>query len=79
MQLHGKGNPRFYGGAMTDQFTSLSPAAMRDILAKIDESLAIFERHSGRLHASEFHAKSMLLALRAQMMERLRNHPDGAD
>jgi hypothetical protein len=66
----------FQCGLMTDQFTSLSPAALRDIIAKIDESLAVFERHSGRLHATEFQAKNMLLALRARMMERLQNHPE---
>lgn len=65
--------------AMTDQFTSLSPTALRDIIAKIDESLAIFERHSGRLHAAEFQAKNMLLALRSRMLERLEHHPDGGN
>jgi len=62
---------------MTDQFTSLSPAAMRDIIAKIDESLAVFEQHTGRLHTSEFQAKTMLIALRTRMIERLQSHPDG--
>jgi hypothetical protein len=62
---------------MTDQFTSLSPAAMRDIIAKIDESLAIFARHAGHLHASEEQAKNLLLALRKRMLERLENHPEG--
>lgn len=62
---------------MTDQFTSLSPAALRDIIAKIDESLAIFAQQSDRLHATELQAKSMLMALRARMVERLENHPDG--
>jgi hypothetical protein len=62
---------------MTDQFTSLSPAALRDIIANIDESLAVFGRHAGRLHATEFQAKNMLLALRARMVERLANHPEG--
>ena len=64
---------------MTDQFTSLSPAAMRDIITKIDESLSVFDRHTGRLHTSEFQAKMMLIALRAQMIERLKLHPEGGE
>jgi hypothetical protein len=62
---------------MTDQFTALSPVALRDIIAKIDESLAIFELHTDRLHATELQTKSMLVVLRARLVERLENHPDG--
>lgn len=62
--------------AMTDQFTSLSPAALRNIIANIDESLAIFAQHPDRLHATELQAKSQLVALRAQMVARLEKHPE---
>lgn len=61
---------------MTDQFTSLSPTALRDILAHIDSTLAIFALYPDRLHATELQAKSMLVKLRAQIVERLENHPD---
>ena len=61
---------------MTDQYTSLSPAALRDIIANIDETLAVFDRHPDRLRASELKVKVMLIALRAQVLEQLENHRD---
>lgn len=61
---------------MTDQFTSLTPAAMRDIIAQIDKSLAIFERHQGSLNVAELQAKNMLAALRERMVDGLLAHPD---
>jgi hypothetical protein len=61
---------------MTDQYTSLSPAALRDIITNIDETLAVFARHPDRLRATELKVKVMLIALRAQVVEQLESHPD---
>ncbi len=63
---------------MTDQFTSLTPAAIREIIAHIDESIAVFSKYTGRLTASEIQVKSMLTALRRQLLEQLdRQGKDG--
>ena len=61
---------------MTDQYTSLRPAALKDIIAHIDESLAVFSRHSHPLSESEVQIKRMLGALRARLAEKLANHPE---
>lgn len=61
---------------MTDQFTALSPTALRDIIANIDRSLEIYAQYADRLHATELQAKSMLLALRARIVAQLENHPE---
>ncbi len=56
---------------MTDQFASLSPTAIKDIIVHLDESIAVFEKYKGRLTASEIQVKSMLAALRRQLLEQL--------
>ena len=61
---------------MTDQFTSLSPAALKDIVAHLDDSLEVFARQSGELTAADAQIKKMLIALRAKLIEKLENHPD---
>jgi hypothetical protein len=61
---------------MTDQYTSLSPAALKDIITHIDQSLAILARHLDGLSATELQIKKMLMALRARLVDRLENHPD---
>ena len=61
---------------MTDQFTSLSPAALKDIVAHLDDSLEVFTRQSGELTAADVQIKKMLIALRAKLIEKLENHPD---
>jgi hypothetical protein len=58
---------------MTDQFTSLTPSAIREILAHIDESLAVFEKNKGRISITDLRIKSMLTTLRAQLNEQLDN------
>jgi hypothetical protein len=58
---------------MTDQFTSLTPAAIRDIVVHLDESIAVFDKYKGRMTASEIQVKSMLAALRRQLLEQLHN------
>ena len=65
-----------YWQAMTDQYTFLSPAALRDIIANLDQSLAVFDRYPGRLPANELQVKKMLIALRARLIEQLENHPE---
>jgi hypothetical protein len=61
---------------MTDQYTSLSPAALKDIITHIDQSLAILARHRDRLNATESQIKKMLMALRAKLVDKLERHPD---
>lgn len=61
---------------MTDQFTSLNPAALRDIVGHLDESLAVLARQPERLSAADLQIKKMLIALRARLVEKLENYPD---
>jgi hypothetical protein len=56
---------------MTDQFTSLTPAAIKEIITHIDESVAVFEKYRGRMSAPELQVKSMLMAMRRQLIEQL--------
>ena len=56
---------------MTDQFTSLTPLAIREIVTHIDESIAVFDKYKGRMTASELQVKSMLTALRSQLLDQL--------
>lgn len=59
---------------MTDQFTSLTPAAIKEIITHIDESVAVFAKYKGRMTASEIQVKSMLMALKRQLLEQLDQH-----
>ncbi|MDB6113580.1 MAG: hypothetical protein JWQ62_525 [Lacunisphaera sp.] len=61
---------------MTDQFTSLSPAALKDIVAHIDRSLSVFARHPNPLSAPELQIKKMLEVLRTRLADKLQNHPE---
>lgn len=61
---------------MTDQFTSLTPTAIREIVAHIDESIAVFDKYKGRMTASELQVKSMLTALRSQLQDQLKRQRD---
>ena len=56
---------------MTDQFTSLTRAAIKEIITHIDESIAVFEKYKGRISAAELQVKSMLMATRRQLIEQL--------
>lgn len=56
---------------MTDQFTSLTPTAIKEIITHIDESIGVFEKYKGRMSAPELQVKSMLMAMRRQMIEQL--------
>jgi hypothetical protein len=56
---------------MTDQFTSLPVAALKGIIAHLDESISLMDRHDGRLTLSEIQVKSMLTAVRRQLQEHL--------
>jgi len=50
------------------------------VLGLLDESLSIFNRHEvGSLTAKQVSVKSMLTALRAQMMHKLRRVREAAD
>lgn len=61
---------------MTDQFTSLTPAAIKEIIAHIDESISVFEKYRGRMTGTEVKVKSMLITLRAQLIEQLGKQHD---
>jgi hypothetical protein len=61
---------------MTDQFTSLTATAIKEIVAHIDNSLAVFEKYRGRMSVPEVQVKSMLTALRKQMLEQLQRQLD---
>ncbi|HYC71970.1 MAG TPA: hypothetical protein VEB66_12230 [Opitutaceae bacterium] len=61
---------------MTDQFTSLSSAAIKEILSHIDNSLSAFEKYKGRMSVPELQVKSMLTALRKQMAEQLQRQAE---
>ena len=61
---------------MTDQFTSLSAAALRDIVAHIDASLAVFARQAERPSAADAQIKKMLITLRTRLLEKLENLPE---
>jgi hypothetical protein len=56
---------------MTDQFTALTPSAMRQIIENLDDSLLVLERYKGRMTASQLQLKSMLGAIRRQLAEEL--------
>lgn len=56
---------------MTDQFTSLTSTAIREIIAHLDNSLLVFDKYKGRMSVAELQVKSMLSALRKQMQEQL--------
>lgn len=56
---------------MTDQFTSLSPRALKEIIEKLDEGLAQFERRPTPLPAAELKIQRMMRELRARLAERL--------
>ncbi|HWA25807.1 MAG TPA: hypothetical protein VG734_09110 [Lacunisphaera sp.] len=67
---------------MTDQFTSLPVAALKDIVTHLDESIQLMENHKGRMSASEIQVKSMLSAVRRQLQEHIaakegKNPPPG--
>jgi hypothetical protein len=57
---------------MTDQFTSLPATALRDIVVHLEESISLMDKHKGRLTASEIQVKSMLAAMRRQLLEHIR-------
>ncbi len=64
---------------MTDQFTSLTPAAIKEILVHLDEGIAVFSKYKGRMTASELQVKSMLTALRGQLIEQLARQSETGD
>jgi hypothetical protein len=57
---------------MTDQFTSLPLAALKDIVAHVEESISLIEKHKGRITASDIQVKSMLSAVRRQLVEHMK-------
>jgi hypothetical protein len=56
---------------MTDQFTSLPLDALKDIVAHLDESISLMNKHNGRISATEIQVKSMLTAVRRQLQEHI--------
>lgn len=64
---------------MTDQFTSLTPTAIKEIIVHIDESIAVFDKYKGRMTGTEIKVKSMLLTLRSQLLDQLSRQADRED
>jgi hypothetical protein len=61
---------------MTDQYTSLSLATLKEISAGVDRTLAIFDRQTKPLSAAEESVRSMLRKLRLQLDKQLEDHPE---
>lgn len=61
---------------MTDQFTSLPLTALKDIIVHIDESISLIEKHKGRITVSDIQVKSMLSAVRRQLLEHVREREE---
>lgn len=59
---------------MTDQFTSLTPAAVREIIAKLEDGLGQFEKHHV-LSDSEAKIQKMMKNLRDALREKLKGLP----
>ncbi|MEO7414511.1 MAG: hypothetical protein ABIZ81_14260 [Opitutaceae bacterium] len=49
----------------------MTTSELNSILACVDAAIEIFQRHEGKLSASEISVKSMLLVLRSQVAEQL--------
>lgn len=60
---------------MTDQFTSLSPAAIREIIAKLDDGLRHFQKRPV-LSDSEAKIQKMMKTLRDALEKKLQGLPD---
>jgi hypothetical protein len=54
---------------------ALNPTDYEGIVRCLDEALAVFERHTGKLNVTEIRTKSILTAIRAEMQERQRKNP----
>jgi hypothetical protein len=61
---------------MTDQYTSLSLAALKEIAAGVDHTLAIFKRQGLPLSSAEEDVRAMLQKLRLDVQTQLDRHPD---
>ena len=61
---------------MTDQYTSLSLTALKEIISGVDQTLAIFDRQRKPLAASEENVRTMLRKLRRQLKDQLEHHPE---
>jgi hypothetical protein len=55
---------------MNEQAPALTSADYENIVRSLDDVLAVFDRHTGKLNLTEIHTKSILAALRAEMLER---------
>ena len=61
---------------MTDQYTSLSLPALKEIAANVDRALALFDRHRMPLASAEEDVRAMLQKLRLQLQKQLEHHPE---
>ena len=57
---------------MTDQFTSLNPAAIREMINHIDASLAVLDRYRIRATVAQLEIRVMLKTIRGQLEKQLR-------
>lgn len=61
---------------MTGQRTSLSLAALKQIIAGIDQSIAVFDRTGASLTSSEWGVRNMLYKLRGELAGQIDRHPE---
>lgn len=64
---------------MTDQYTSLTLATLKEIAAGLDRTLALFNRHGRTLASAEEDVRAMLQKLRLQVEKQIEHHPDHPD
>ena len=64
---------------MTDQSSTLTPAATRQIISHIHEAIAVLDRHRGRISAQHIQMRAMLHAVKAQLEDQLRALESGGE
>jgi hypothetical protein len=61
---------------MTDRYSSLSLATLKEISAGVDRTLGIFERRRDPLGSSEMEVKAILQKLQGHLAALIGRHPD---
>lgn len=58
---------------MTDRTSSLTPKAMHEIIAHLDDALRVLDRESRNPAGQQRHLRNMLLTVRGQLLEQVRS------
>jgi len=61
---------------MTDQYTSLTLATLKEIATGLDRTIALFNRHHKPLSSAEEDVRAMLQKLRLQLEKQIIHHPE---